>query len=270
MSIRVLFLAANPSDTDRLQLDQEIRAITEKIRSAEHRDVIQLISAWAVRPDDLLQLLNQHEPQIVHFSGHGSVNGEIDLLDQTGAAKPVSQNALRSLFKTMKGNIRLVVLNACYSRTQAQAIVETIDCAVGMNRAIGDGAAIIFAASFYRALGFGRSVQQSFEQGKTALMLEGFREENTPELLCRDGVEPGHVYVLDAGTAASRAAIFTDEMGRMVMAMEGKLAMYRARMAVNEMSSTEMLDFQDIKSQQEQLLQLAPPDFIAYFYRSRY
>ena len=43
-----------------------------KIRSAEYRDTLELVSAWAVRPDDLQQLLLQHQPHVVHFSGHGS------------------------------------------------------------------------------------------------------------------------------------------------------------------------------------------------------
>ena len=47
-----------------------------------------------------------------------------------------------------------MILNACYSKKQAEAITQVIDCAIGMNDAIGDEAAITFAASFYRAIGF--------------------------------------------------------------------------------------------------------------------
>jgi hypothetical protein len=70
--IKAIFLAANPSITSRLRLDEEIRAITEKIRAADHRNAIEVISSWAVRPDDLLQSFNTYKPQIVHFSGHGN------------------------------------------------------------------------------------------------------------------------------------------------------------------------------------------------------
>jgi hypothetical protein len=55
-----------------LALDEECREITAKIRSTDHRDAIELIAAWAVRPSDLQQLLLQHRPQVVHFSGHGT------------------------------------------------------------------------------------------------------------------------------------------------------------------------------------------------------
>ena len=151
---------------------------------------------WAVRPDDLLQFLNEYRPHVVHFSGHGSPSEELILCNQMGQAKPVSKAALRKLFTALKDNVRLVVLNACYSRPQAEAIVEVIDCAIGMSRAIGDDAAIVFAASFYRALGFGRSVKEALEQGRAALLLEGIPEENTPELLVKQGVDAARVFVV--------------------------------------------------------------------------
>lgn len=197
---KILFLAANPEGTSQLALDMEIREIDAKIRASDFRDSLQLVSHWGTRPDDLLQFLNQHKPQVVHFSGHGSQKNEILLLSDTGSSHPVSRAALRELFRTLKDNIRVVVLNACFSRGQAEVIVENIDCAVGMNKAIGDQAAITFAASFYRALGFGRSVQQAFEQGKTALMLAGISEEDTPELILRAGVDAAKI-VLAGGNA---------------------------------------------------------------------
>jgi len=196
--IKILFLAANPGDTNKLALDEEIREITSKIRAAEHRDSIDLISAWAVKPDDLLQLLNQHKPQIVHFSGHGSNSGKIILTDNNGVSKTVSSRAIQTLFTTLKDNIRAVVLNACYSKEQAKAITQVIDCAVGMNGSIEDNAAITFAASFYRAIGFGRSVKDAFDQGRAALLLEGIPEEDTPELLVRGSIDPSSIYFLDS------------------------------------------------------------------------
>src|SRR4051812_43215152 len=189
--VKVLFLAATPAGSQPLKLDEEIRQITAKVRAAEYRDSLELVSRWAVRPDDLMQALLEVKPHVVHFSGHGSPAAELILLDDRGDPKPVGQEALVHLFRTLKDNVRVVVLNACYSRTQAEAIAKTIDCTVGMNRPIGDAAAIVFAASFYRALGFGRSVKEAFELGNAALLLEGIPEDLTPELLTRPGVEPG-------------------------------------------------------------------------------
>lgn len=194
--IKILFLAANPTITSQLRLDEEVRAITQKIRASEYRDSLTLISCWAVRADDLIQLLNEHKPHIVHFSDHGSRAGEIILVDDDGRPHAVSVPAIKALFRTMKDNVRLVVLNACFSYSQACAITEVIDCAVGMSMAISDRAATIFAASLYRAIGFGRSIQEAFEQAVAALLLEGVDEDSTPKLLQRDGIDPLQVRLL--------------------------------------------------------------------------
>ena len=160
------------------------------------------ITRWAARPDDLQQALLEVRPHILHFSGHGTDAEEIVLVDDQGTPKPVAKDALKQLLAVLKDNIQLVVLNACYSRPQGEAIVECIDCAIGMNRAIGDNAAILFAGSFYRALGFGRSVEEAFELGISTLMLEGILEDRTPELLHREGVSPDTLSFI--GRQASR------------------------------------------------------------------
>lgn len=203
----VLFLAANPMNTSRLGLDEEMRDIEAKIRASQYRDALALVSAWAVRADDLLQVLNTHRPEVVHFSGHGTAEGELIVVNELRRAQPVSARALRHLFRALKDNIRLVVLNACFSRVQAEAIVKEIDCAIGMNTAVGDEAAIRFAASFYRAIGFGRSVGDAFQQGIASLLLEDIPEEGTPVLLAREGVDPYTVYLTGEQAALSiRAA----------------------------------------------------------------
>ena len=181
--IKILFLAANPSDTTRLRLDEESRAIDQAIRQAEFRDRFEIMQHWAIRVTDLQSLLLRHKPDIVHFSGHGSAEDEIILEDVSSKSRSVSIRALSQLFSILKDNIRCVVLNACYSEPQAQAIAEYIDCVVGMSTAIGDKAAISFAASFYQALGYGRGVKAAFELGCVQLDLEKLGEQNTPKLL---------------------------------------------------------------------------------------
>jgi len=202
-NIKALFLTANPTGTSPLALAEEMREINEKVYASELREQLKLVSEWAVRPDDLLQALNRYRPQIVHFSGHGSNAGELLLMGSEGFPRPIHVQTLKAVFKTMKDNIRLVVLNACYSKIQAEAIRQEIECVIGMNNKISDEAAITFAASFYRALGFGRSIKEAFEQGQTALLLEGIPEEQTPELLVRDGSDPAQIFLLQTNASAT-------------------------------------------------------------------
>jgi hypothetical protein len=87
------------------------------------------------------------------------------------------------LFKQFSRTVNCVVLNACYSKTQAKAIAEHIAYVVGMNRDIGDGAAIAFAIGFYQAIGGGRSVEDAYHLGCVQIALQGIPEELTPVLI---------------------------------------------------------------------------------------
>src|SRR4051812_447856 len=79
--VKVLFFAANPEGTGQLALGEEAREVDAKIRAAKHRDSLELVTRWAVQTNDLLQSLNQEEPAVVHFSGHGSKAEQIILQD---------------------------------------------------------------------------------------------------------------------------------------------------------------------------------------------
>lgn len=210
--VKILFLAASPSDdTSRLQLDEEMRAIREKLRESRERDQFVVEQEWAVRVEDLSGHLLRHKPHIVHFSGHGSQAGQLILKDNAGESKPVASEALTRLFAILKDNIRCVVLNACYSDVQAEGIVESIDCVVGMTRAIPDESAIVFAASFYQALGYGRNIQEAFDLGCTQIKMEqspkfarrrdlalvdtACQEEDIPKLKVASGVDAGKIYL---------------------------------------------------------------------------
>tara|TARA_R110002012_G_scaffold178236_2_gene343245 strand:- start:1791 stop:4325 length:2535 start_codon:yes stop_codon:yes gene_type:complete len=190
-AMRITFLAANPTSSGRLALDEEARSIEEKVRDAKHRDLVTFRTRWAVRSEDLQQALLEDDPVVVHFSGHGggSIGIVLHAQDQ-GSERLVAEGALVDLFRVLKNEIRVVVLNACYSEVQAQAIIKEIDFVVGMSDSVADDAARVFAAAFYRGLAFGRSVQTAFDLGINELRLLGFGDEDhIPKLLVRSGVD---------------------------------------------------------------------------------
>ena len=181
--VKILFLAANPSDTTRLELDEEIRAIDEALRKSNLREHFELIQHHAVRVSDFPELLLRHKPDIVHFSGHGSASNEIIMKDDFGNSNSISRQDLGQLFAVLKDKIRCVVLNACFTQAQAKVIAQHIDCVIGMAEAIQDKAAISFAAAFYQALGYGRNLNTAFELGLIQLKLKDLDDQNKPQLI---------------------------------------------------------------------------------------
>ena len=202
--VKILFLAANPSDTTRLRLDQEVRSIDQALRQADYREAFDLEQHWAVRAADLQGLLLRTQPDIVHFSGHGSDAGELMLEDANGNASVVSQDALSTLFSLLKDNIRVVVLNACYSASQAESIARQIDCVIGMSDEMGDQAAIAFSAAFYQAIAYGRDIGTAFGLARNQVSLEGLADAdaNAPQLLASKS-DPAQIVLVSAVTVSS-------------------------------------------------------------------
>ncbi|PPK18672.1 hypothetical protein CV015_01675, partial [Staphylococcus haemolyticus] len=87
---KILILAANPKQTSRLRLNEEVRDIKEGLRLSQQRDKFILQQEWAVRPRDVRRDVLDFRPNIIHFSGHGSGTTGLSFEDETGKEKLVT------------------------------------------------------------------------------------------------------------------------------------------------------------------------------------
>ncbi|MEH1823042.1 MAG: alpha/beta hydrolase [Nostoc sp.] len=182
----ILVLAANPIGTDQLQLEEEANRIRLRLQEGEFGKSYIVKVEKAVQVEELSKYLLQYEPLILHFSGHGSPNGEIILNNSQGQAQPVSPEALAELLAVLHGRIECVVLNACFSLEKADVLAEQVSCVVGMSKEIGDQSAITFAAGFYRGLGFGRGYYSAFELGRNEIKLLKLSDSEVLHFVTRD------------------------------------------------------------------------------------
>ncbi|BAY15070.1 hypothetical protein NIES21_08840 [Anabaenopsis circularis NIES-21] len=186
---RILILAANPKQTLRLRLDEELRDIESGLERAQNRDNFELRSKWAVRPRDIRRAILDYRPNIIHFSGHGAGVQGLAFEDETGNEQLVTGEALAGLFGQFSNQVECVLLNACYSEVQAKAIAQQINYVIGMNDQIQDQAAIEFVVGFYDALvaynpeyDFGSPVEFAFNIAQNAIVLAGVSGESIPKL----------------------------------------------------------------------------------------
>lgn len=207
----ILFLAANPASTPRLALDEECCAIEGELRLTSDRDAFDFRSKWAVNVDEMMRHLNQWQPTVIHFSGHGTGGSELRLaqappstarrdvgLSQEGGIQlhgesqhhqSVGAHALADMIRTAAPSTRLVVLNACFSEAVSAALSGVVDCVVGMRGSIGDVAARAFSIGFYRALGYGRSIGNAVAQANAGLAALQVPDSELPICLTRNGVD---------------------------------------------------------------------------------
>jgi hypothetical protein len=193
----ILFLGVNPKESKRLRLDEEVKKIEQGLERSTRRDQFKIVQKWAVTDEDLRRALLDYEPEIVHFAGHGTgagtgepardmvlagraETGGLAFEDHTGKVRQVSGEFLARLFELCADSVKCVVLNACHSEDQADAIAQHIDYVVGMKADIEDKAAIEFAVGFYDALGAGRDYEKAFKFGCIAIEAKDFPESRTP------------------------------------------------------------------------------------------
>jgi hypothetical protein len=168
----ILYLVAQPRDTDQLRSYQEMREVEGLLRLGRDRERYRLKHCVAARLKDIGQALGDHWPQIVHFAGHGRDDGSVAVENDYGHASFVNPAGLADLLGGFAASVRCVIVNACHSLVLAEAISEQIDYVVGMRSPILDSASIQFSVGFYQGLFAGKAVPDAFRQGRAMVQAE--------------------------------------------------------------------------------------------------
>ena len=158
---KILYLAANPTDQMRLECDREYRRLKAEMERGRSRDNYEFLHPqFAVTVQELIRAMNDH-PTVVHFSGHGLESGII-ITTEDNQSQSMPLPALRRLFAPHRGHTELVILNACYSASQAKEISRFGMYVIGNNNPIEDPAAVSFSTGLYIGLGEGKNIQDAF------------------------------------------------------------------------------------------------------------
>jgi|GEM_PF-3718606 len=175
--INILFVAANPIDTQHLRLDQEVRGIKESLLNSKHFSFV-LDQAWSVRWDDFRSYILKHTPTVLHISGHGRKEG-ILLEDETGKSRVVVIESLKNLLSLFSDKIKIVVLNTEFSEEAGKALSQNIDFVICADGKLTDESAAKFAAAFYEALADKKDIYASFEFAKASIDTKSFSEHGS-------------------------------------------------------------------------------------------
>ena len=203
--VRILVVAANPLGSSPLKLDHEVKTIQEALRRSRKRDNFEVEYRLAATPSELRRALLDVEPHVLHFSGHGAGDrGLLFVSDESASAiyrseggevrsratnsneiKFVPAKPLANLLQLCDDHLECVVLNACYSDVQGDAIAANIPFTIGMRDAVKDNVAIKFSQGFYDAIGAGKGYGSAFEWGKAAISFDLANEESSNILVLR-------------------------------------------------------------------------------------
>ena len=206
----ILFMGANPPGVRSLQLDVEHSRIAAELNGISGITKFNLPTEKFLSIDQMPDLIIQHKPYILHFSGHGKnpesgEHGETSAVDmsraigrlpkdygQKGGIVTFSENMLdleivdddkleflfQMIVQSIGIPIEVVVFNSCYSESQAKAIGKYVPFIVGTANAIKDNIAIAFATGFYFGLAQGLTIEKAYASGRIQAVLKDFKAKD--------------------------------------------------------------------------------------------
>jgi len=193
MSI-ILAFKSNPVDLLPLMNGTELRNIQNRISGVIGYDY-QIETVESTKKSDIQSNIHRLKPAIIHFTGHGNGNGEIIFENSEGESSSASVDGLKSVFSSIKHDLKCVLLNLCYAKKQADAISLYASCVIGMKSKIPDALANLFAQEFYTALAEEYSVLDAYNRGCAEMKLEKAKPSQLPDLVCRHNVNPESIFV---------------------------------------------------------------------------
>lgn len=196
--LRILYATASPGGD--LRVDEEIRRVKQVVRASTHREQVLIEHLPAATAGDLLDGLVTFRPHVVHFSGHADDTVLVfdDGSDTFGEGHHVTARAFKAAVEAPDEPPMLVVLNACKSAAQLNALLGGVPLAIGMSDSIGDVDAITFATRFYRSLAEGQSVAASLAAARAEMQMNGLPDHDLPTLAAVDGLDPANVRLIIA------------------------------------------------------------------------
>jgi len=181
MPKKILIFLANPVNAPGTRSNSELKEIKDIF---DGNDDFSIESELATTVDNLYDALALHEPNIVHFIGHGKKNGLV-LENTDGRKDTITIEELVDIFKEYSQNIECLFLNACHSITSAKAIVLHINCTIGMQDRIEDDTARKFAKKFYYAFRLENNCDKAFRYARKTVFRRFKDAEVIPQFLIK-------------------------------------------------------------------------------------
>ena len=198
--LRVLVLAASPSDLAALDADAERARLRDALADLERRRLVVVDTAPEGTLAALQRMLRRQDYHVVHFIGHGMYDaaagvGVLAFEGPDGRSQEVQADHVAMLLHDHR-TLRLAVLNSCegargglhdpYAGTAQTLVRQGVPAVVAMQFEITDDAAVVFAQTLYEAIADGYPLDAATAQARMAIRNDGNPVEwATPVLYLR-------------------------------------------------------------------------------------
>lgn len=197
--IRILFLAADPSDQTRTRVAGEFQTIREALARGRYRESFDLRPEFSVKVADLTRAAGELRPHILQFSGHGTPTGGLCFELETTRARRVELADLAGFFARLAPELHCVVLNSCYSAKQAGKVAKHVPYVIAFKEVVTEEAANLVSLELYQALAAGRTIEDAFADACAALQAHGLPSTVKPVMKKKRGATMPPARLLETG-----------------------------------------------------------------------
>ena len=184
---------ANAVDPQRhLLLEEELRVIKDALKRSRLRDHYALSMSPAASFSEVIHDLDDRQPTIAHFSGHGDRSGNIIL--KGAAPHPdkehhVAPEHMAELLDTLPHPPTLVTFALCHSTALAKAASEHAQYAIGFDGPLEDASVPLFSATLYERLASNAEIDvpRAFRLARLACLASGHESVELARLFERPG-----------------------------------------------------------------------------------
>ncbi len=175
---KILILSANPQKAELPNRTEEIKTIRAVLKKAfaDSGNSIEINSVPGIDATNLSQELSAIKPYIIDIFGSEAGIESLVIEQPFNDAGAKNEKTIGEFFEFYTDRIECVILNGCYSDSQAKEIAQHISFVIGINRKLEDTEIIKFLDDFYYHLGSKETIELSYKIGcnrlKRSLKLE--------------------------------------------------------------------------------------------------
>lgn len=182
--IKILFVASNPIDTGKLELEKEYLEIRRIFNNKRNQfEVIELFNATL---DEFFNTVRIEKPDVLHISAPAN-NDYFTFHRPDQTSRLVPYPFLASAFLLFQPHVKCVFINTWCSPIFLKKISTSLHCAIGCPSMVMDDVSIWFSSSFYTSLAQGNSYEEAFKMGIEILKQQS-KDGNIPFVMFKDGM----------------------------------------------------------------------------------
>ncbi len=192
--LKILYAGSKKSSD--LDLEASFHTLAKGINRHISNGTVKFTKSLNLNTSNIFEILLEKKPHIFHFSGKQD-GGDIRITDDKNNVTTISDSELAGFLTSFGDNLKLAVIDTCYSFNCAKSISEVVDFAIGVKDIIYDVHADRFYTVFYNALCTGHSIKDAFGQATSSLKFQRVPSKEIPTLFCKSTSDPSKSYFIE-------------------------------------------------------------------------